>query len=234
MNYFQKKHFNYSFKKLLPFINLKRLKHKYLNINKEKEIIYKKYFEEFLHKIEKENLIFVKGIYKCFKAKRQGESIIILNRKKGVEFKFSRQRNGERLCISDFVKKGNFNDLICFFVLTAGLGVKEKSLKLRNDGNFLFSYFLEVLSLEAAEAGAEILNKKISGKRFSFGYPSCPDLSEQKKLFEILKPEKIGIELTENYIMEPESSLSGFIIKNPKAKYFNLEKKWGKQREIYF
>lgn len=222
MVYFQRKIFEYKFDELLPFINLKRLEKKYFNLNEEK-IAFKEKFFEFLEKIKKENLIFVKGVYKFFKAKSEGDSILILNGKKIIEFKFPRQRNGEKLCISDFVKKGDFNDLICFFVLTSGLGLKEKTLKLKEEGDFLFSYFLEIASLEAAEAGAIILNKKIKGKRFSFGYSPCPNLSEQKKIFEILKPEKIGINLTENFVMEPESSISGFIIKNPKAKYFNLE-----------
>lgn len=224
MNYFQKRIFKWNLKKLLPFINFKRLERRYFHI-KDSDFAYKEKFKEFLEREKKENLIYVKGIYKFFKAKGKENSILILHNKKIIEFKFPRQNSGERLCISDFLKKGNFDDRICFFVLTAGIGVKEITLKLKEKGEFLFSYFLEVLSLEMAEAGALFLNKKIKGKRFSFGYPTCPDLSYQKIIFEILKPEKIGIKLTENFMMEPESSISGFIINNPEAKYFNLEGK---------
>lgn len=218
----RKRFFIYKFKKLLPFINLKRLKGKYFGLSKEKKNGFEGKFEDFLKRVEKENLIFVKGIYKFFRVEREGDGINVFYKNKKIRFNFPRQKGGENLSISDFIKK---NDFICFFVLTSGIGLKEKTKILREEGSFLFSYFLEVLSLEAAEAGALILNQKIGGKRFSFGYPPCPDISEQKKLFEILKPEKIGIKLTENFIMEPESSISGFIIKNPEARYFNLEEK---------
>lgn len=220
MNDLRKKYFNYNFKKILPFINLKKLKIKYFGAVEEKGKEFDEKFNYFLNKVERENTIFVKGIYKFFRVEKNGEKIIVLYKNKKIEFNFPRQRKGEKLCITDFLKE---KDFLCFFILTSGIGVKEKAEILRKNGEFLFSYFLEILSLEAAEAGAKILNKKIEGKRFSFGYPPCPDLSYQKKIFEILKPEKIGIKLTENYIMEPESSISGFIIRNPKAKYFRLE-----------
>ena len=61
---------------------------------------------------------------------------------------------------------------------------------------------------------------KTNGCRYSFGYPSCPDLADQEKLFELLKPSKIGLSLTKSYQMVPELSVSGFIIFNKEAKFF--------------
>lgn len=232
---FKRIYFNYNFEQILPFMNFKKINWKYFGLSKEKELIFKDKFNEFLKKIKEENLIFVKGIYKFCKAYSKENSIIVLYKGKSFKLSFPRQSKGERLCISDFLKSNEPYELICFFTLTSGLGIKEKIKKLNKKGEYLFSYFLEVLSLQAAECAAELLEievskkwsalKKYNGKRFSFGYPPCPDLSYQKILFKILELEKIGIKLTENFMMEPEASVSGFIINNPNAKYFNVEEK---------
>lgn len=231
----KRNYFNYSFEQILPFMNFKKINWKYFGINKEKELIFKDKFNGFLEKIKEENLISVKGVYKFCKAYSKENSIIVLYKGKEIELSFPRQRKVEKLCISDFLKSNDAYEFICFFILTSGIGIKKIVDKLNKKGEFLFSYFLDVLSLEAAEGGANLLEleiskkwstlKKYNGKRFSFGYPPCPDLSYQKILFNILEPEKIGIKLTENFMMEPEASISGFIINNPNAKYFNVEKK---------
>ena len=63
---------------------------------------------------------------------------------------------------------------------------------------------------------------KYQGQRFSFGYPACPDLEDQKKLFAFIHPEEIGIELTEGFMMEPEASVSAMVFAHPEARYFNV------------
>jgi 5-methyltetrahydrofolate--homocysteine methyltransferase len=220
MKNFKENFFKFDFDELLPFLNFKRMERKYFGINKDKKDQFKEKFDFFIKKIKEEKLISVLGLYRFLKAVAKGDSIILKFKRKIYELKFPRQKGGEGLCLADFLRD---DDFIVFFVLTSGIGVKKRAEKLSEDGDFLFAHFLEILSIEAAEAGAEVLNKKLGGKRFSFGYQVCPDLSYQKILFEILKPERIGINLTENYIMEPEASVSGFIINNPKAKYFQLE-----------
>ncbi len=214
--------FKFDFNEILPFLNFKRLEKKYFGIDKDKKIKFKEKFDFFIKEIKEKNLIFVSGIYRFLKAKPKGDSIILKFKGKEYELLFPRQKGGEKLCLSDFLKD---EDFIAFFVLTSGISIKEKTKKLRKEGNFLFAHFIEILSIEAAEAGAEILNEKLGGKRFSFGYSICPEISYQKILFEILKPERIGVTLTESFMMEPEASVSGFIINNPKSKYFNLEEK---------
>ena len=64
---------------------------------------------------------------------------------------------------------------------------------------------------------------KYIGQRFSFGYPACPNLEDQEKLFRLLKPEDIGVELTEGCMMEPEASVSAIVFAHPEARYFNVE-----------
>ena len=63
---------------------------------------------------------------------------------------------------------------------------------------------------------------KYQGQRYSFGYPACPDLEDQAKLFKLLQPETIGIRLTEGFMMEPESSVT-FVVSHPEARYFNVQ-----------
>ena len=67
----------------------------------------------------------------------------------------------------------------------------------------------------------ELFDQGYRGSRYSFGYPACPDLEEQTKLFELLEPERIGVELSEEFQLHPEQSTSAIIVHHPEAKYFN-------------
>ncbi len=139
--------------------------------------------------------------------------------------------------------RGKESDTIGFFVTTCGHGVMEKAKELRENGEYLKSHILQVLAIEGAEAFAEIVHKKMRefwgivdkqltknevfqakyhGIRLSYGYPACPDLNEQRKLFKLLKPQKIGVNLTEGMMMEPEASVSAVVFHHPQAKYFNV------------
>ena len=111
-------------------------------------------------------------------------------------------------------------DNVCLFAVTAGKGIRELYQRYKDAGEFLKSHAIQALALETAEACAEWLHSKIRGwwgfpddpemtmkdrfqaryrgRRYSFGYPACPDLGMQKPLFELLRPEEIGIQLTED------------------------------------
>jgi 5-methyltetrahydrofolate--homocysteine methyltransferase len=102
---------------------------------------------------------------------------------------------------------------------------------------------LQALGIETAEAAAEWLHRRIRedwgfpdsptmtmqdrftsryrGKRYSFGYPACPNLEDQTKLFQLLKPEEIGVHLTEGFMMEPEASVSAMVFHHPDCSYFS-------------
>ena len=135
-------------------------------------------------------------------------------------------------------------DYIAFFAVTAGKGVREIAEKLKNEGRFLENHAFQALALETAEGLAELIHRQIrdrwgfpdpvnftmkdrfaakyQGQRFSFGYPACPDLEDQKKLFRLISPEDIGIELTEGFMMEPEASVTAIVFAHPEARYFNV------------
>jgi 5-methyltetrahydrofolate--homocysteine methyltransferase len=136
-------------------------------------------------------------------------------------------------------------DYVGMFVTTVGPGVSELSERLKSDGRYLDSHILQSLAIESAEAFAEVLHQRMRrmwgfsdspdisyqdlfrtqyrGRRFSFGYPACPRLEDQEQLFRLLDvASNIGVELTEGFMMEPESTVSALVLHHPDAKYFNL------------
>ena len=130
-------------------------------------------------------------------------------------------------------------------LVTMGNRASEYSKQLFESNNYKDYLYFHGLSVECAEALAELWHKKIreefgiastdakemkrlfsqgyQGSRFSFGYPACPNLEDQSKLFELLQPERIGVELTEEFQLVPEQSTSAIIVHHPQAKYFNVK-----------
>ncbi len=162
---------------------------------------------------------------------------------------FPRQRKDDGLSIADLVLPptrdgaGVQRDHLAMFVTTAGEGINEQADAAKQRGEFLKSYALQALALETAEAAAEWLHSRLRaawgfpdapdvdkrelfsahyrGRRYSFGYPACPDLGQQAKLFRLLRPEEAGVELTEGFMMEPEASVSSLVFHHPDAGYFS-------------
>lgn len=169
-------------------------------------------------------------------------------------FYFGRQRGKDELCLSDYARPVGDGpvDYLAMFATTIGPGVRGLSERWKNDGRYLDSHTLQALAIESAEGFAELLHKRIRsmwnigepsglkvngeeelrdlfranyrGKRYSFGYPACPRLEDQEKLFRLLDVTgNIGVELTEGYMMDPEGSVSAVVFHHPDAKYFNLD-----------
>jgi len=161
-----------------------------------------------------------------------------------VRFSFPRQKEGKRLCISDLfapVSSGRM-DVVAFHLVTVGRKASEYSKSLFEEHKYKDYLYFHGLSVESAEALAELWHKKIreelvisdkdapeirklfsqhyQGSRYSFGYPACPNLEDQAKLFQLLQPERIGVTLTEEFQLEPEQSTSAIIVHNPEARYF--------------
>ena len=137
-------------------------------------------------------------------------------------------------------------DYVAMFTTNVGPGVLELSNKWKEEGQYLNSHILQAVAIEGAEAFAELLHQQMRqmwgfgdpagisytdlfraqyrGKRYSFGYPACPRLEDQEQLFRLLEvTSNIGVELTEGYMMDPESSVSALVIHHPEAKYFPLD-----------
>ncbi|MED0659520.1 methionine synthase [Bacillus smithii] len=192
-----------------------------------------------------------KGMYQFFPAQSDENDVIIYDpadQKTVIErFSFPRQKKEPYLCLADYLKpkESGLMDYVGLFVVSAGFGVRDKANEWKANGKFLASHALQATALELAEAFAERLHQemrdfwgfpdptdftmrdrfaaKYQGQRYSFGYPACPNLEDQKKLFRLLHPEEIGIHLTDGYMMEPEASVSAIVFAHPDARYFNVE-----------
>jgi 5-methyltetrahydrofolate--homocysteine methyltransferase len=191
----------------------------------------------------------VRAVWQFFEAEAQGEAVHLF-RPGGSEplhtFQFKRQRVGDFLCLSDYVlpPQDGTRDHLALFVVTAGEGVRERGEKAKNEGYYFKSHGLQALAIESAEACAEWLHRRIRedwgfpdpteitmpqrftsryrGKRYSFGYPACPDLEDQAGLWKLLRPEEIGVQLTEGYMMDPEASVSALVFHHPDCTYFSV------------
>lgn len=163
-----------------------------------------------------------------------------------TRFTFPRQRDGKHQCLSDFfrpVSSGEM-DVVGFSIVTVGSEISQFERKLFADGDFQDYLYTHGMGVETAEALAEYWHKqmrhelgisaqdpeemkllfsaKYQGARYSFGYPACPNLEDQTKLMELLQPADIGIELTEEFMLEPEQSTSAIVVHHPAAQYFNI------------
>jgi 5-methyltetrahydrofolate--homocysteine methyltransferase len=163
-----------------------------------------------------------------------------------VRFSFPRQRKAPFWCIADFFASKNSGrvDVLACQVVTVGHRASEITAKLFADHRYMDYLYLHGLSVETAEALAEYWHKRIReelgiahedaddirklfqqhyrGSRYSFGYPACPDLEQQRELFHLLQPDRIGVTLTEECHIVPEQSTSALIAHHPQAKYFNV------------
>ncbi len=165
-------------------------------------------------------------------------------------FTFPRQRDGKHLCLADFYRPiAEFDrlggpDVVAFQIVTIGNEVTKLERKLYSQGEFQRYLYVHGMGVETAEALAEFWHKQVrhelgldefepatmkelfgvkyAGARYSFGYPACPRLEDQAKLFRLLEPETIGVNLTEEFMMTPEQSTSAIISHHPQAKYFNI------------
>jgi len=161
-------------------------------------------------------------------------------------FTFPRQDGKKHLCISDFFRSRESGevDVIGMSCVTMGGRASEEAKRLFDANNYQEYLYLHGLSVETAEALAELWHKrmrqelgiagddsptirdlftqKYRGSRYSFGYPACPDMSDQEILWRLLEPGRIGCQLTENWQIDPEQSTSAIIVHHPEAKYFNV------------
>ena len=197
------------------------------------------------------------GYFPCLS---DGNDLIIYEEDRQTErmrFTFPRQRDGKRLCISDFFRRADRDDSIstldtqdstldcvAFSIVTIGPEVSNYERELFARGDYQDYLFVHGMGVETAEALAEywhrqirmemgiddqepkdmklLFSAKYHGARYSFGYPACPNLEDQAKLFELLQPEEIGVELTDEFMLVPEQSTSAIIVHHPEAKYFNV------------
>ncbi len=191
----------------------------------------------------------VRAVWQYFEAERDANSIHLFapgGASPVHTFHFARERD-HGLCLSDYVLPpvNGRRDHLALFVVTAGVGIREQSELWKQAGEFFKAHAIQALALETAEAGAEWLHCRIRdewgfpdpagatmhdrftakyrGKRYSFGYPACPNLDDQQGLFQLLLPRDIGVSLTESMMMEPEASVSSMVFHHPDCVFFAVD-----------
>ncbi len=204
-----------------------------------------------MEEVKKEAATFmaVKAVWQFFEAESAGNDLRVYapgGKEPLHTWRFKRQGGGDQLCLSDYIlpaREGK-RDHVGVFVVTAGEGVRERAEKAKQDGYYFKSHGLQALAIETAEGCAEWLHRRIRedwgspdpaemtmaqrftsryrGKRYSFGYPACPDLEDQASIWKLLRPEEIGVQLTEGFMMDPEASVSALVFQHPDCTYFSV------------
>ena len=192
----------------------------------------------------------VRAVWRFFEAVRDGNAVHLFAPAGEAPihtFRFGRQRRENGLCLSDYIldAEDGRRDHLALFVVTAGAGVRQKSEEWKQAGEFFKAHAIQALAIETAEGAAEWLHRRIRedwgfpdpptltmhdrftskyrGKRYSFGYPACPNLDDQQGLFALLSPGDIGVSLTEGMMMDPEASVSALVFHHPDCAYFTAE-----------
>jgi 5-methyltetrahydrofolate--homocysteine methyltransferase len=190
----------------------------------------------------------VRAVWQFFEIEREGNTLHLFT--PGADsplesFRFGRQAKSDGLCLSDYAldAQDGRRDHIALFVVSAGEGVVAHSEEAKSRGEFFKAHALQALGVESAEGCAEWLHRRIRedwgfpdppsmtmqerftaryrGKRYSFGYAACPNLEEQTKLWRLLRPEDIGVQLTDGLMMDPEASVSAVVFHHPDCVYFS-------------
>ncbi|MBI3667960.1 MAG: homocysteine S-methyltransferase family protein [Acidobacteria bacterium] len=189
----------------------------------------------------------VRAVWQFFEAEWDGNAIRLFapgGSSPIHTFRFGRQPRPGGLCLSDYIldAEDGPRDHLAMFVVTAGEGIRGRAEEAKQDGLYFRAHALQALAIETAEACAEWLHRRIRedwgfpdppsttmqdrftsryrGKRYSFGYPACPNLDDQQGIWKLLHPEEIGVRLTEGMMMDPEASVSALVFHHPDCAYF--------------
>ncbi|MGW2085744.1 methionine synthase [Streptomyces sp. NPDC001880] len=200
-----------------------------------------------LDKLHTENLLEAAVVYGYFPCVSKGDDLILLHEdgSERTRFTFPRQRRGRRLCLADFFRpeESGEKDVIGLQVVTVGSKIGSETAKLFEANSYRDYLELHGLSVQLAEALAEYWHARVRselgfggedptdvedmfalkyrGARFSLGYGACPDLEDRAKIADLLRPERIGVHLSEEFQLHPEQSTDAIVIHHPEAKYFN-------------
>jgi len=220
-------------------------------------------FEELKTKILKEELFEPVQLYGYYPCRADDDTLLIFDPSEGwntqkeindeplevvrdraiKKIKFPRQHRKPYRCLSDYFRSDR-HDVVAFTLASAGSRFSEVEQQLYKEGKFSDYHHLHGISVDLAEALAEVIHKQIRleldiadneghtlrdvklsryhGARYSFGYAACPELSDNQIIFDLLKPEEFGVTLSETYQMHPEQSTSALVIHHKEALYYSI------------
>jgi 5-methyltetrahydrofolate--homocysteine methyltransferase len=194
-----------------------------------------KLFKEWKERVLKEKLFEPRAVYGYYRCHNQtpdqggvGRLAVDMPDGRKAVFEFPRSSKDKHLCIADYFGR---DDIVAFQSVTAGSKVTEVIDKWNKQDRYTDAYYLHGLAVETAEAMAEWVNAKIReelrigskrGLRYSWGYPSCPDILQHHLVWQILDPAKSGMTLTESGQIVPDQSTAAIVVHHPEAEYFVL------------
>ncbi|MFE5481850.1 methionine synthase [Streptomyces sp. NPDC056527] len=200
-----------------------------------------------MDRLQTDRLLEAAVVHGYFPCVSKGDDLIVLDEDGGerTRFSFPRQKRGRRLCLADFFRAEDSGevDVLALQVVTVGSRIGEETARLFAADRYRDYLELHGLSVQLAEALAEywharvraewgiggadpagiegMLRTEYQGCRYSLGYPACPDLEDRAKIADLLRPERIGVELSEEYQLHPEQSTDAIVVHHPEASYFN-------------
>ncbi|MEY9211277.1 5-methyltetrahydrofolate--homocysteine methyltransferase [Thermobifida halotolerans] len=201
-----------------------------------------------LDRIQTEGLLEAAVVYGYYRCYSEGDDLVVLD-DDGAErtrFTFPRQRRDRHLCLADFFrpKESGELDTVAFQVVTVGSAISRATAELFEKNAYRDYLELHGLSVQLTEALAEYWHTRVRaelgyagedpadldaffrlgyrGARFSLGYGACPDLEDRAKIVELLRPERVGVTLSEEFQLVPEQSTDAIVVHHPEAKYFNV------------
>ena len=195
---------------------------------KDTEEEHEKLFEEWKKRVKDENLFEAEVVYGYYTCHNVDDDLVVDSNGKQLTFTFPRSSRKKHLCLSDYFGK---NDVVAFQAVTVGNKVSEIIENWNKEDKYTDAYYLHGLAVEFAEALAVWVNQKIKtelnldgkhGLRYSWGYPSCPDVAQHKLVWELLDAEKSNMTLTEAGQIIPEQSTAAIVVHHPDAEYFVL------------
>lgn len=183
---------------------------------------------EWKKKVLDEHLFEPRAVYGYYVCHNADGKLVVEHKGQKIEFEFPRSSQNKHLCLTDYFGE---NDIVAFQAVTVGSKVQETIESWNKQDRYTDAYYLHGLAVETAEALAEMINQRIKselglegkrGLRYSWGYPSCPDVSQHHLVWKILEPEKSGMTLTEAGQIIPEQSTAAIVVHHPQAEYFVL------------
>jgi 5-methyltetrahydrofolate--homocysteine methyltransferase len=175
--------------------------------------------------------------YGYFPANGDGNDLVIFDpendQQEIARFTFPRQPRRDRLCLADYylpIDSGR-KDVAAFQIVTMGEAATERTERLQAAGEYAEAFFSHGLSVQSAEGLAEYAHQLVreelgigpeTGKRYSWGYPSCPDLRQHLLVDRLLEVGKIGIAVTDGFQFDPEQTTAALVVHHPDARYYAL------------
>ncbi|GAA3992013.1 methionine synthase [Thermobifida alba] len=203
-----------------------------------------------LDRIQTEGLLEAAVVYGYYRCYSEGDDLVVLDEdgSERTRFTFPRQRRDRHLCLADFFrpKESGELDTVAFQVVTVGSAISRATAELFEKNAYRDYLELHGLSVQLTEALAEYWHTRVRaelgfagedpdpvdldayfklgyrGARFSLGYGACPDLEDRAKIVELLRPERVGVTLSEEFQLVPEQSTDAIVVHHPEAKYFNV------------